>query len=295
MSDGPLELEVVRAMADADDAVAGMARVAALLRQAYQAARVEWRAAAGRGGDEVLVADGAGSGIRHEHALEGSGLLIIIGGRHTASLRPVLAALAPVLRLRLVEEHLADAALRLARRNEALEDFAALVAHELKTPLYAARLAADPSVSLEQALDLVDALLQEARSDVADSLASAAECLRSVLPELGLDGIDVTFQLAASLPLPAEPLRVILRNLLRNAAAAGARTIHVSAEAQTGSWCLTVDDDGVGLANAAAYSSGSGIGLDLCRRLAGRFGGMLDLAPGPAGGTRATLQLAQAA
>jgi signal transduction histidine kinase len=273
-----------------------MALVAALLREAYRAGRVEWWADAGRGEQELLVADGFGPGIRHEYPLDGNGFVVIEGGGNRSSVRPVLAAVAPVLRLRLVEEQLARAAARLARRNAALEDFAALVAHELKTPLHAARLAAEPSVSLEQALDLVDALLQQARTDsAACPLASAAECVRSVLTELGLQGIDVTCQLAASLHLPAEPLRVILRNLLRNAAAAGASTIHVSAEERPGSWSLTVDDDGVGLANDAGYASGSGIGLDLCRRLAGRFGGMLDLTPGPAGGTRATLQLAQAA
>jgi signal transduction histidine kinase len=292
----PLELEAVRALAAAEDAIGGMALVVALVREAYRARRVEWWADAGRGVPELLVADGYGSGIRNEHPLDGDGFVVIFGGRQRSSVGPVLAAVAPVLRLRRVEEQLTHAAAILARRNAALEDFAALVAHELKTPLHAARLAADPSVSLEQALDLIDALLQQARSDSpAYPLAPAAECLRSVLTELGLQGIDVTCQLAAAFPLPAEPLRVILRNLLRNAAAAGASTIHVSAEEGPGSWSLTVDDDGVGLANEAEYASGSGIGLDLCRRLAGRFGGMLDLTPGPAGGTRATLQLAQAA
>ena len=292
----PLELEAVRALAHAEDAVGGMARVTVLMRKAYRAGRVEWWADGGGGVQELLVAAGGGSGIRREYSLDGNGLVVIVGGKHRSSIRAVLAAIAPVLRLRRVEEQLAHAAERLARRNAALEDFAALVAHELKTPLHAARLADDPSVSLEQALDLVDALLQQARTDsAACPLASAAECLRSVLSELRLQGIDVTSQLAASLRLPAEPLRVILRNLLRNAAAAGARTIHVSAEEQPGSWRLTVDDDGVGPANSGAYVSGSGIGLDLCRRIAGGFGGMLDLTPGPAGGTRATLQLAQAA
>jgi signal transduction histidine kinase len=294
--DRPLALEAVHAVTHAVDAVAGMERVVALLRRECHAGRVEWWADAGGRGEELLAADGFGSGIRHEHALDGNGFIVMIGGGHGPTLRPVLAALAPVLRLRRVEEQLADAAAKLARRNAALEDFAALVAHELKTPLHAARLAADPSGSLEQALDLVDELLRVARADsAASTLASAAECLRAVLTELHLQGIDVTCQLAASLQFPAGPLRVILRNLLRNAAAAGARTIHVSAEEEPGSWRLTVDDDGVGLTNPAGYCSGNGIGLDLCRRLAGRFGGMLDLAPGPTGGTRATLQLAEAA
>jgi signal transduction histidine kinase len=51
-----------------------------------------------------------------------------------------------------------------------------------------------------------------------------------------------------------------------------------------------VDDDGVGLAAGARYTAGSGLGLNLCRRIAGRYGGVLDLASRPAGGTRATLR-----
>ena len=41
--------------------------------------------------------------------------------------------------------------MRLARRNEALEDFAALLAHELKTPLQEALLADEPRRSIEGA------------------------------------------------------------------------------------------------------------------------------------------------
>jgi len=133
----PLELEAVRALAHAEDAVGGMARVTVLMRKAYRAGRVEWWADGGGGVQELLVAAGGGSGIRREYSLDGNGLVVIVGGKHRSSIRAVLAAIAPVLRLRRVEEQLAHAAERLARRNAALEDFAALVAHELKTPLHA--------------------------------------------------------------------------------------------------------------------------------------------------------------
>jgi signal transduction histidine kinase len=84
---------------------------------------------------------------------------------------------------------------------------------------------------------------------------------------------------------------VILRNLLSNAVSAGARHVHVAAaESQ-----LLVDDDGVGLADVGGYANGSGLGLSLSRRIAGRFGGAIELAPGPSGGTRATLEFAAAA
>src|SRR6478672_11450196 len=70
---------------------------------------------------------------------------------------------------------------QLARRNEALEDFAALVAHELKTPLHAALLADDPSRLVDEALDLVDELLEAAQELPWEKpFASVAECLDQV-------------------------------------------------------------------------------------------------------------------
>jgi len=178
----------------------------------------------------------------------------------------------------------------LARRNEALEDFAALVAHELKTPLQAALVADDPSRPVEDALELVEALL-EAAGDEPDetAFASVAEILDQSVDDLGA-GVEVTSDLATALPLPPGPLRVILRNLLSNAVAAGARHIHVAASRTPRSWRLLVDDDGVGLAAADRYAGGSGLGLSLCRRIAARFGGVLELTARPSGGTRATLE-----
>jgi signal transduction histidine kinase len=83
---------------------------------------------------------------------------------------------------------------------------------------------------------------------------------------------------------------VILRNLLSNAVKAGARHVHVTAVQSSRSSCLLVDDDGVGLAESDRYDAGSGLGLSLCRRIAARFGGVLELTPRPSGGTRATLE-----
>jgi signal transduction histidine kinase len=179
--------------------------------------------------------------------------------------------------------------MQLARRNEVLEDFAALVAHELKTPLQAALFADDPSTLVEEALDLVDELLEAAQDTPFERVfASVAECLDEIATQ-----VEVSSDLTTTLPLPPGPLRVILRNLLSNAAAAGAGHVHVSAGRSARSWRLVVDDDGVGLAAAPHYAAGSGLGLSLCRRIAARFGGVLELAPRPSGGTRATLELAE--
>lgn len=189
-------------------------------------------------------------------------------------------------------EQLAEKTSALARQNEALEDFATLVAHELKTPLHAALLADDGASFVEQALGLVDSLLEAARSERgAHGVCSPSACLDDAVLELGGGDVEVSAELSATFPLPAEPLRLILRNLLRNAMAARAQRIHVTADRIDGAWQLTVDDDGVGLRDGDAYAGGSGLGFGLCRRIAERFGGALELAPGPLRGTRATLVL----
>jgi signal transduction histidine kinase len=191
------------------------------------------------------------------------------------------------------EERLASAATRLARRNQALEEFAALIAHELKTPLHAALVADDASREVQRALDLVDWLLDAARDTRERPSAPAAVCLEQALGDLGAVGLEVTAGATTELPLPAASLRVILRNLLCNAVAAGARRVHVVAVRSAGSSQLLVLDDGVGFGAPRGYASGSGLGLSLCREIAGRYGGVLELAQRPSGGTRATLRLGE--
>ena len=182
---------------------------------------------------------------------------------------------------------------QLARRNEALEDFAALVAHELKTPLQAALVADDPLASVEDALDLVDALLEAARHEPAGpTFSSVAACLDQVVEDLRAE-VEITTASETRMPLPTEAFRVILRNLLSNAVAAGAQHVHVAAVPSLHSWRLLVDDDGVGPAERDGSAAGSGLGLLLCRRIAARFGGVLELDARPSGGMRATLEFAK--
>jgi signal transduction histidine kinase len=206
---------------------------------------------------------------------------------------PVRHAGAPNPRWGTAEDGLTRAVMQLARRNEALEDFAALVAHELKRPLEAALVADDPSGPVEEALELVEALLEAARSEPAEwRFVSAAECLHLAAEDLHAE-LAITADLGTTLPLPPGPLRVILRNLLSNAVAAGAHNVHVTAERSSCSYRLLVDDDGAGV-DVGDYAAGSGLGLSLCRRIASRFGGRLQVAPNPWGGARATLEFPEA-
>jgi signal transduction histidine kinase len=91
------------------------------------------------------------------------------------------------------------------------------------------------------------------------------------------------------LPISVGALRAILRNLLTNALSAGACRVHVTS---LDSSTLVIDDDGVGLGHAG-YASGSGLGLELCRRIASRFGAQIELTPRLHGGTSAWLAFAE--
>src|SRR5205085_11632100 len=135
---------------------------------------------------------------------------------------------------------------QLARRNEALEDFAALVAHELKGPLHAALLQDDPSAGVQRALDLIDSLLDAAHAEsVTPRSAAAGQCLDEALRDLKPLRPEVVADLPHEFPLPPAVLRLVLRNLLANAAAAWAAHIRVAVAASAGFPALVVDDDGV--------------------------------------------------
>jgi signal transduction histidine kinase len=293
--DVPLEHQLVLELATADDVAGGMSRVVTLVRRHALAARVEWWGRRDDGSLELVAADGEPAAPRKELPLGRAGLLVVLGGRLEPPVVSAAEALQPILRRRAAEERLARTTALLARRNEALEDFAALVAHELKNPLQAAIGWPDVAHTLEPALELVDTLLEVAHGEGGEVTgASPAESLDEVVAELGLTGVEVTGEPHGVLPLPPAALRVILRNLLANAAAAGARHVRVRTVPASDSWCLLVDDDGVGLHASDGYASGSGVGLRLIKRMAARFGGSIELAPGPSGGTRATLCLEEA-
>ena len=286
--------DVAFELATGDDLHSAMACLLDWLRPRTDVSRVEWWGKGDDGGSELIAAAGSPGATRHNLPLGPAGVLVLHGGRLEPRIESELTSLTPILRRRAAEDRLTRTAMQLARRNEALEDFAALVAHELKTPLQAALIAEDPTGPVEDALRLVEAVLQATQDEPTQrTSASAAECLDQALEDLGAE-LAVTVDLGTTLPLPREPLRVILRNLLSNAVAAGAHHVHVTAERSSSSFRLLVDDDGTGLLDVDRYASGSGLGLSLCRRIASRFGGRLELASHPSGGTRATLEFVEA-
>jgi signal transduction histidine kinase len=194
------------------------------------------------------------------------------------------------LRRRVDDAQLVERLALLVRRNEALDDFASLVAHELKGSLLAAALG-DPD-GVGRALDLIDELLDAARSEGTDGWAETRRGLDDALRDLPEPPWGIEPDVQSAFPLPQPLLRVVLRNLISNAAAAGASTVMVSSGPEGPSWRLTVEDDGAGFgARSPGRSDGNGIGLALCRRIVERRGGTLELGESSLGGARATITL----
>jgi signal transduction histidine kinase len=189
-------------------------------------------------------------------------------------------------------EQLAEHAARLARHNEALDDAAGLVAHEVKSTLLHALRDDQPTDGLIRALDLVDTVLETVRAGQSGGdVVPVREVAMRALSDLAGTGLNVIVCPPGVFPLPSAVLRIVFRNLLANAVAAGAENVHISTLSGGERQILVVDDDGAGLQSQAGYVSGEQLGLSLCRRLVARFGGTLELKPRPAAGTRALIRL----
>jgi signal transduction histidine kinase len=188
------------------------------------------------------------------------------------------------------EEQLVEHVARLARKTEALDDFAGLVAHDVKSSLLVALREEDPRAGLTRSLELVDSILAAVRADSGGTgIARLAECVELAIGDLGDSRAEIVISVTGVFPMPPDALRLVLRNLLANAIAAGAEQIHVSALARGDQRILVVDDDGVGLASTKRYATGAQLGLRLCRRLLERCGCGLELRPRAIRGTRAVI------
>jgi signal transduction histidine kinase len=188
------------------------------------------------------------------------------------------------------EEQLAEHVSRLARKTEALDDFAGLVAHDVRSSLLGALRDEDPREGLTRSLELVDSILAAVRADQgATGVARLADCVQQAIADLGDSRTEIVANVTGEFPMPPDALRLVLRNLLANAVAAGAERVRVSALACGDQRMLVVDDDGLGLASTDRYATGAQLGLRMCRRLVERCGCVLELRPRDVRGTRAVI------
>jgi signal transduction histidine kinase len=291
--------ELIVAFGVADDLDSALSGAVVVLRRWSEAARVEWWTIAEDGCSSSLAA--AEGRVSREPRVAipigAADVVVVSGARDVGEVRRALARLEPVVRRRRSEARMASLTMRLLRRCEALDDFAALVAHELKNTLGTALLERDPMGAVARAVEIVDAILEAAHAEpMPGASADVRACLQAALHDLGSPVTAETLALPKELPLAPTVLRIIFRNLIANAAAAGARHVKLSAVQADGCWSLVVDDDGVGIdaTQAGRYATGSRLGLGLCRRILERSGGLLELAPKLDGGTRATLLLTEA-
>lgn len=275
-------------------------------------------------GDSLVLDPGRG-GLRYSAILNPAFVNRLVAGG-----LPRLPALQIVLLLGLGLGALAGMGWTTARSVELVRlrtDFTSSVTHELRTPLTLIRLSAETllldrartpaerSAALEGIVaeaqrmqQLVDNVLHFSRaerrilqvrlSDVpVDSFL--AETLLGFAPLVAERGVSVRRRSAPGLTVRADPaaLRLVLFNLLDNAARYGPAdgTIDLEAECSSGGVTLTVSDTGPGipvaerervwqpfkrLASAAENNAtGSGLGLTVVRELVAAMGGSCRIAP----------------
>ena len=197
------------------------------------------------------------------------------------------------------------------------------VAHELRGPLEAIRLATD--LLSRQALDaagdeaadllalirrqlaqcdgLVQRLLDPGATGTADGTGNrtadetADDVLRPLLADLavvassrGVELIDETGDAAPRWPLDAVSLRQVVTNLVLNAIDASRPGGRVRVAAMREPPGLAVVDEGGGAATGTPLSAGTGLGLPLVREIIAPVGGRLSVEPSGTG-TRAEVRI----
>jgi two-component sensor histidine kinase len=161
------------------------------------------------------------------------------------------------------------------------------------------RAALEEAVRRVGSIAIVHETLSQAYDENVD-FDDVADRLRLMVAEVSSRGAQVVSERVGSFgSLPAEiatPLAMVLTEVLQNAVEHGfgdeEGKITVTAQRLVGRLHVTIEDDGQGLPEEFDLDGSTSLGLSIVRTLVeSELGGVLEMGPGPSGGTRVALDL----
>lgn len=209
-----------------------------------------------------------------------------------------------------------DMAARIEKRSRYLQDFAAAVSHEFKTPIAGIkgalellsdhgatmskaerrRFLANANADADRLQHLVERLLDLARADMANNIEGVAQSVAGPISQIAdahrSDALAINVQLPETLPkvaVPGATLEAAIETLIENSRQAGASRVTITAGIDGTSVALRVTDNGPGVPPGdrdrlfdAFFTSrrsegGSGLGLAIARSLLAASGAKIEL------------------
>ncbi|HSE71476.1 MAG TPA: histidine kinase N-terminal domain-containing protein [Nocardioidaceae bacterium] len=161
------------------------------------------------------------------------------------------------------------------------------------------RAALEEAVRRVGSIAIVHETLSQAYDENVD-FDDVADRLRLMVAEVSSRGAQVVSERVGTFgSLPAEiatPLAMVLTEVLQNAVEHGfgdeEGKITVTAQRLVGRLHVTIEDDGQGLPEEFDLDGSTSLGLSIVRTLVeSELGGVLEMGPGPSGGTRVALDL----